>query len=261
MSEAKRIGRPSATIILAVTIPVIMFGGIGIAQQAGWWQTERGMTAPATISSGDFAGLYDPADLRGSTTFGEIETYFALPADLIAQAFGIKTENPAGVTAKTVDELYGEVEGLSGQSLDVGTDAVKLFVARMTGLPFEAEEITGMPESGIDIILSMGVGMTDEERSALLASAVADRSQDFASLALAEEEAHEITPTTGSGTIAWTGQTTFGQVLAAGLTQDQIESVLGVPMGSRTEVVRTFAESQGLSYSTIRTELSALLGQ
>jgi len=262
VSETKKIAAPSATMVLAVVIPVIMFGGIGIAQQAGWWQTERGTATPATIQTGDFAGIYDPADIRGSSTFGEIETYFALPADLIAQAFGIRTENPAGVTAKTVDELYGEVEGISGQTLDVGTDSVKLFVARMSGIPFEADEITGMPESAIDTILTLGAGMSDEERTALLASAVADRSQEFEILAAAEEEDHETTTTTGgTATLAWTGQTTFGQVLAAGLSQEQIESVLGIPMGGRTEVVRTFAEANGLSYSTIRTEIDALLGQ
>ena len=79
------------------------------------------------------------------------------------------------ITAKAVDGLYGEVHGLNGEERDVGTDAVKLFVARMTGLPYTPEANTGMPEDAIELILTLGAGMDEATRSDLLSRAVAMR--------------------------------------------------------------------------------------
>ena len=130
--------------VLAVVVPALFVGVIGVAGMLGWWQTANVRT-PRTLSqaagTGSVTGvtLYDPADIRGSSRWSEIEGFFGVPVATIAEAFGFRgtTAELGALTAKAVDELYGEVEGVDGTHLDVGTDAVKFFVALLEGLPFE----------------------------------------------------------------------------------------------------------------------------
>jgi len=55
------------------------------------------------------------------------------------------------------------------------------------------------------------------------------------------------------------GKTTFAEVMAQGVTQAQIETVLGLPMGSKTQSVKDFSDRNGLRYSAIRAGLSQLI--
>ena len=116
---------------IAVLVPPIFLGGIGVAKMTGWWVAARGRV-PATISEGRFAGMYNPADIRGSSLFRELEPFFGIPAALIAEAFAIEAEDPGIITAKYIDIVYGEVTTLDGEMVDIGTDALKFFVARIT---------------------------------------------------------------------------------------------------------------------------------
>ncbi|MDX9958370.1 MAG: hypothetical protein RBT68_08000 [Spirochaetia bacterium] len=277
------IRRPSMNTVVAISTVLVIFGGIGLARGLGWWKTTGGGGAPAVLRQGNFVGMYDPADIRGSTSFGNIETYFRIPAALIAEAFGIQAADPRVVTAKFADTVYGEVPGLNGGILDIGTDAVKLFVARMTGLPFVPEEATGLPESAIDMILTLGAGMSDEQRQELISKAAASRTMAF-DAALAED--HTLAePAIGTGTgtgignaggtgstmggaggvavsgtgFVFQGKTSFADVMAAGLTQAQIESVLGMPMGPKIQSVKDFCLSKGLAFSAVRAGLSQLM--
>ena len=50
---------------LTAIILVFLFGGILFSSAMGWWQTESTKQA-ATFSEGEFAGLPNPADIRGS---------------------------------------------------------------------------------------------------------------------------------------------------------------------------------------------------
>ena len=260
-----KLRRPSMNTVVAIITVLVIFGGIGLAKGLGWWKTTGGGGAPAVIRQGNYVGMYDPADIRGSTSFGTIETYFSIPAALLTEAFGIQAADPRVVTAKFADTVYGEVPGLNGGVVDIGTDAVKLFVARMTGLPFIPEEATGLPESAIDLILSLGAGMTDEQRQDLLGKVVADRVFSFDGAATEDHATTAVVEAAGTGAASPTGfvfqgKTSFADVMAAGLTQAQIESVLGLPIGPKIQSVKDFCESKGLKYSTVRAGLSQLMG-
>ena len=90
-------------IVLAVFIL-----GIGGTMIFNLWQTTSSKV-PATYSSGEFAGEYNPADIRGSYSFGDIEEAFAVPVTALAEAFAVvDTENPAAFLCKSLEELYGE---------------------------------------------------------------------------------------------------------------------------------------------------------
>lgn len=267
--------KPSPYIALAVLTPAILFGGIAGAKALGWWKTSGGGSAPARIAAGGFAGMYDPADIRGSSSFASIEGFFGVPAAILAQAFGFAADAPGLITAKAVDGLYGEIHGLNGEERDVGTDAVKLFVARMTGLPYTPEANTGMPENAIELILTLGAGMDEATRSDLLSRAVAMRRADGSPATQAAPVAQLASQSAGSATgqgsgaaaapasagLSFSGRTSFAEVMAAGLSKAQIESVLGRPMPPQATSVKDFCESNGLAYSQVRNALQALLGQ
>ncbi len=252
--------KPGMHIIVALAIPAVLFGGIGLAKTLGLWKTAGGSSAPARIAQGDYAGLYDPADIRGSSSFASIETFFGVPAALTAQAFGFLSADPGLLKAKDVDGLYGELHGTGGELRDVGTDAVKLFVARLTGLPFVPEKDTGLPQEAIDIILTFGAGMDTQTRDDLVSRAVPMRSGDAGTGDTAAGTEPLPESAAAPATLSFTGRTSFGEVMAAGLSKAQIEGVLGRAMPPSAAGVKDFCDSNGLSYGQVKAELLALLG-
>ena len=56
---------------LGIILVVILFGGITLSTALGYWQT-KSTKQPIRFQEGEAAGEYNPADIRGSYTFGEI---------------------------------------------------------------------------------------------------------------------------------------------------------------------------------------------
>ena len=110
---------------LAIIIVVILFGSIGITTALGWWSTENSKQV-ATFTEGEFAGQPNPADIRGSYTFGDIENNFDVPAADLAVAFGLPDgTDAAAYSVKSLEEVYANLEG----GIEVGTSSVRLFTA------------------------------------------------------------------------------------------------------------------------------------
>jgi hypothetical protein len=53
---------------------------------SGLWNTTSSKQ-PALIKSGEFAGLANPADIRGSYTYRDVLKSFTIPESVILQAF------------------------------------------------------------------------------------------------------------------------------------------------------------------------------
>ena len=109
--------RPLALIVL-----VMLLGGIAISSAMGWWATES-TKVPVTFSEGEFAGQADPADIRGSYTFGDIANSFAVTPEVLAQAFGVTEGDPAAFAVKKLEALYLD------SGFVIGTASVRMFVA------------------------------------------------------------------------------------------------------------------------------------
>ncbi|MDH7484573.1 MAG: hypothetical protein QHH01_08095 [Spirochaetales bacterium] len=136
--------------ITAVTVIVLFAGGILLASALGFWITES-TKEPAKIKTGEFAGLPNPSDIRGSYTWNDISKSFGIDVGLLMQAFGVKD---ADTKVNTLEEA---VESLSlPPGVEIGTDAVRLFVALYTGLPHTPEESTVLPYSAAEILLREG---------------------------------------------------------------------------------------------------------
>ena len=87
---------------LAVIVLVMMFGGISFSSAMGWWATES-TKEPVTFTEGEFAGQANPADIRGSYTFGDIAKSFDVTPEVLAQAFGITEGDPAAFAVKELE--------------------------------------------------------------------------------------------------------------------------------------------------------------
>lgn len=244
---------------LAVLVLVAVFGTILVTSLTGAWVTTT-TRIPGQISEGEFAGASDPADIRGSYSFDDVQAAFGVPVPVLAQAFGVPEAGAGAYAAKDLEEAYGDVGGM-----EIGTDSLRLFVALYTGVPYTPEETTGLPESAWEILrsrdgavspeaaeISGTVAPAPEAAGDLAASDVA--AGDVAASDVAASETHA-EPTDG----VVKGGTTFADVLSWGLTREQVESVIGGPMPARGTTIRDHATAQGVAFGEYRTAFQALL--
>jgi hypothetical protein len=238
--------RPLALIVL-----VMFLGGIAISSAMGWWATES-TKVPVTFSEGEFAGQADPADIRGSYTFGDIANSFAVTPEVLAQAFGVTEGDPAAFAVKELEAMYLD------SGFEIGTASVRMFVAFYSGLPFDtADQEIYMPQSATDILLARGT-LTDEQTTYLEIYRV-----NVAELAPAAEPAVESSPipaeapSTTSEQYTVKGKTTFGELITWGLPQETIEQLIGAPMPDPAMTMKDYASAIGLDFETLKPALQA----
>jgi hypothetical protein len=238
---------------------VVFILGIGGTMIFNLWQTTSSKV-PATYSSGEFAGEYNPADIRGSYSFGDIEEAFAVPVTALAEAFAVDdTENPAAFLCKSLEELYGAME-----NGEVGTDSVRWFVALYTGLPYTPEEDTLLPSASISVLRNrLGEAELEAVRAKTVdLSAVSQVAAIPGSSPVAESVAAQQTDThteTESGEVK--GNTTFGELLSWGVSKEAIEQALGLPIGKAGVTVRDYCIENGIEFSTVKDALQRAADQ
>ena len=234
--------------VLTIAVLAILFGGILLSSSLGWWQTESSKEA-ATFTEGEFAGMPNPADIRGSYTFGDVQANFGVPAELLAQAFQVEITDSAAFPVKELEAQYED------SAAEIGTASVRLFVALYTGLPYDLTvETSYLPESAVQILQTRE--LTVEQNDYLSSHTVALD-------ALPTAEAVVETAPAAEEEVADTfikGKTTFAEVLSWGVTQEQIEAVLGLPMPSENlTVIKDFVVENGLDFETVKSELQAVV--
>jgi hypothetical protein len=232
---------------LAIIVLVVLFGGIAFSSVMGWWVTES-TKQPVTFSEGEFAGKANPADIRGSYTFGDIAKSFDVTPEILAKAFGITTVEPNTFAVK-------ELEAMNLDSgYEIGTVSVRLFVAYYTGLPFDTtgQEIY-LPQSATDILLTKG-NLTPKQIAYLEKHTVTlDASAPVAELT----PAAVATSSTVSEENIVKGKTTFGELLAWGVSQEIIESIIGAPLPDPAMTMKDYTSASGLNFETLKPTLQA----
>lgn len=152
------------TTVFLVSL-LFVAAGIAITMATGLWQTEsnkipRLLNADVLETNveteGETATLYDPADIRGSYSFGEISELYGVPLEKLAQAFGVPQEGAAAFQAKALESLYPEEEQ------ELGTASIRMFVAYYLGLPYTPTEETWLPAGALEILTADG-NMTAEQ--------------------------------------------------------------------------------------------------
>lgn len=238
---------------VAILIIVIILGGVLILQISGLWITE-GRKVPTTISTGEFVGMADPADIRGSYTLEDINTNFGIPPMTTAKAFALDiSEDEAKLfKAKDLELVYGELEDLPG---DIGTDSIKLFVSLYLGIFFTAEEETYLPSPALDLLLQEGK-ITQDEFTRL-----SERSYTPSTI-LSEQEEEIQTSSSPPPAVEETeinGNTTFQDLLNWGLTMEEIEKVLGGSIESKNVTIKDVATNKGVEFSIYKNSFQDLL--
>ena len=134
---------------VAIIVLFVIFGSVMITSYLGKWTT-AGDRIPAQYTQGDAIGQADPADIRGSFSFGDIEAAFGIPAPELAAAFGMEEPaNPAGIQVKEVEAVYSSA---AAQDQEVGTNSVRVFVAMYKGLPIELTDTTYLPRPAVEML-------------------------------------------------------------------------------------------------------------
>jgi len=271
---------------LAALVVAILFGGILFSTAMGWWQTESTKEA-AVYTSGEFAGQADPADIRGSYTFGDVEKNFGIPPAILVQAFNAQTDDPAAFQVKSLEEMY------ASSPEEVGTASVRLFVAFYLGLPFDLSTDIYLPESAATML--SGRSLTPEQAAYLAAHTVPNPTGETApaettvqptqsaatqstlqstsagavqvTLSVTPYVTPQGTPQADSTHEASTatlvkGKTTFAELLEWGVSQEAIEKVLGMPMPDAPGMtVKDFCTANSLSFETVKPALQVEVDQ
>lgn len=239
---------------MTVIIFLMIFGGIAFASSMGWWATESSKV-PVKFSEGEFAGQANPADIRGSYTFGDISNSFDVSPGVLAQAFEVQVENPGEFAVKDLEALY------SNSGYEIGTASIRLFVAYYTGLPFDTtgQEIY-LPQSAVDILSATGN---------LTADQIAYLEKYTAELGISNPVVAATTGTapassessTGSSPYMVRGKTTFGELLQWGVAQEKIETILGASLPDPAMTLKDYAAANGLNFETLKPALQAEVDQ
>ena len=244
---------------LAAIIFVVLFGGIALTSAMGWWATSSSKEA-AVYTEGEFAGQSNPADIRGSYTFGDVEKNFGIPAAVLAQAFLIEGDNPAAFAVKGLEEIY------AGSEFEIGTASVRLFVAFYNGLPMDLSTDMYLPAEAANLLKQRS--LTPEQSAYLETHTVMDpaAAAETAPAPAAESTpAAEATPgatvTEVSAENLVKGKTTFREILDWGVSQAVIEQVIGAPMPDPLVKVKDYCTEKGLDFETVKAALQAEVGK
>lgn len=231
---------------VAGIVLLVILGGIAFSSALGWWATES-TKQPVTFTEGEFAGQANPADIRGSYTFGDIAKSFEVTPEVLAQAFGITEGDPATFAVKDLEALYLD------SGFEIGTASVRLFVAFYTGLPFDTtDQEIYLPQAATDILLEHSNLTSDqvtylEQYTVTIGEAVATA-----------VPAAETTPIPASSTTyTIKGKTTFGELTTWGVPQAAIEQIIGAPMPNPATTLKDYASANNLDFETLKPALQA----
>ena len=287
----------SLTIVpMAIIIVSVFVIGIAGANLLGVWKTTS-TKEPVKIKTGEFAGMPNPADIRGSYSWADVGKAFNIEVQHLLTAFG--ATDPT-VKVNSLESIYTADSLPAG--LEIGTGSVRLFVSLYTGIPIISDEGTVLPISAIAVLKEFG-----KADPSLIAEAES-RAYDPAEVKLSDASAPapanqpaatskpaETSPTTPSTTVVTvptaetsepatiakttsitvketaeshevktgtvTGKTTFKDLKDWGLTEEKIKSATGGKIGPDSAVIKDWAEPNGLTFSELKTKLQALLDE
>ena len=223
-----------------------MFGTISATSVLGLWQITS-TKIPAIYLSGEASGQYNPADIRGSYSFGEISDLFGIPLKDLGNAFAIENENSfQAFQCKDLESIYASS---NTASKSVGTESVEIFVALFKGLPIELNDSIYLPNTAEVILINAG-RMTNDQR-AFVSSHLVDSekvSSDNPQLSTSSERSSFIK-----------GKTTFKEVLAIGVKKEDIEAVIKASIPDTSAVIKDFCLKNSLDFTLVKTEIQNLI--
>jgi hypothetical protein len=254
------------TSVVALSIVVFIFGGIGLSSLLGFWKTTASKE-PIKIKAGEFAGLPNPSDVRGSYTWADVAKAFSIPEASLLKAFDAKSPEDK---VNSLEALYS---GKLPAGIEIGSGSARLFAALYTGLPYEADEGTVLPASAIPVLKAEGKAaaarIEEAAKKAFGAAEPPPAPQAAPKSPPAQAPVAPATPATKTepkaaatetkaavaGSI--TGKTTFNDLKSWGLDMEKVKEVLG-ELGPSNQSIRDFCSAKGIEFSDYKAKLQAL---
>jgi hypothetical protein len=236
---------------LGLIVVVIVFGGILVSMALGAWNTESNKEA-AKFSAGEFAGLANPADIRGSYTLADIEKNFGISPRILAEAFSIQSADPAAFQVKQLETQY------AGSPVEIGTSSVRLFVAFYKNLPFDLTTDVYLPPAAVAFLKQMPLSA---QQNAYLESHAATEVPAGAPATIEPTAPVIPTPTPGNVSVSQTekvvkGLTTFDELLSWGFPRQDLERILGFSLPTDlTMKIKDFASANNVDFETLKIDL------
>lgn len=232
--------------VMAIIVLVVIFGGIAAAKSVDIWATTSSKI-PAKYKTGDFAGTYNPADIRGSYTFQDVADAFQVDLLVLYEAFGI-AENTDGTQIQTKD-----LETLYNIDTPIGNESVQVFVALYKNLPIILGDVY-LPKPAVNILLEANQNLTQVQKNYLK-----DHQVEIIKTGLTDSGTNdsEVNNKPAQEQLV-KGSTTFQQVLDAGITSDQIQAIIGAELPPTHQTVKDYCIQKGLSFPTIKNQLNEL---
>lgn len=234
------------SLYLAVTIISVIFISFAVTSFTGLWKTTNNKI-PVKFDEGEFSGQYDPADIRGSYTFGDISNIFEIPLEDLGIAFGLK--DPSRYASFKCNELEAIYAYSSEEGMEIGTGSVRYFVALYKGLPYEPTEAVYLPETAVSV-LKEKVILSEEQLKYLESHSV-----DIINIS-AEEGIIEVNE--ADDTII-KGSTTFKELLDWGVKREDVEKILNEEISDIDEKIKDYASGRGIEFEELKGLLQALV--
>jgi len=239
---------------MGLFVLIVIFGGIAMTMAFNLWSTEGGMSGqgiggsrvPVTFQVGESAGEYNPADIRGSYSFRDISELWGIPLAELGTAFGLGAiENLADFRCGDLEAAYVNLE----EDVEIGTGSVKMFVALYSGLPFALPDDEYLPQSAVELLKAKAT-LTEDQVAFLDTHSI-----DISGVQIVEPNITEEHETSTEMVIK--GNTTFGDLLAWGLAEEEIKTVIGEEIPAIRMTIRDFAIQKGLIFGKIKQQLQA----
>lgn len=242
------------SLIVLLSSLIIIFVGIYLADLLGFWNT---------TSSSDFTIIDEETqkevlsidEIRGSTSFEELESFFGVPAVQLATAFNFNTNTPELLKAMDVSEAYDYL----GEDVEMGTGSVRMFIYMYTGTSMAGlEEIENIPSTAKEVLENEGKWTEELEEMMTGYIVVIDRPPfDTEALSLAKED-HEDETNPGA-TLEIKGSTTIQNLLDAGISIEDIEAELGTEVKNNNLGFKDLCEQNNISFSDAKQNILLLL--
>lgn len=170
-------------------------------------------------------------DIKGNTSFGDIEESLGVPAYLLAEAFLIDSDQPSTITIESIEENFAYLE-----PIEIGTASVRYFVSLYL---HEPKEPAYLPISALSSLLDQGKISPDDPAF--------QYGIDLDHAEVKIELDHEEKSVNGNSTIQ--------DLLDAGLSEDYLKELFNLNELNKNELVKEVARASGYRFQEIKVTL------